>query len=96
MASPVRDVCGIASTNNPADPEQVFFRARMADLGEPGGLDQFGLKLSTGYLVSPRQLGTAKPGAGNVELHDYNPSTMLPPVDEDVQCGGLKFGGKVE
>jgi hypothetical protein len=90
-AAPVRDICGVASTNNPDDPEYVYFRARLMDNGEPGGLDQFGLKLDTGYLVSTRELGTAKPGAGNVHLHDYNPSTILPPVDQAAACGGLRF-----
>ena len=90
-ATPVRDICGIANTNNPADGESVFFRARLRDNGEPGGLDQFGLTLSNGYSVSPRALGTAKPGAGNVQLHDYNPSTLLPPVDQTLACGNLSF-----
>ncbi len=106
VTSPVRDVCGIANTNNPADGDQVFFRARLMDNGEPGGLDQFGLKLSKAdgyggfaqiYQVSPRALGTARPGAGNVQLHDANASTMLPAVlDEYAACGGLSFGTRSE
>ena len=105
VASPVRDVCGLANTNNPNDPAQVWFRARLMDNGEPGGLDQFGLKLSKQvdeggfeafYDVSPRDLGTARPGAGNVQLHDSNPSTMLPAVLEYSACGGLFFGSPPE
>lgn len=88
---PVRDVCGIASTNNPNDPEYVYFRARLMDNGEPGGLDQFGLKLDNGYAVTVRELGTARPGAGNVQLHRPNNSTTLPLVDAATACNGLSF-----
>ena len=103
--TPVRDICGLAKTNNPADPELVWFRVRVMDNGEPGGLDQFGLKLSIQtedgfqpiYEVSPRALGTAKPGAGNVQIHDGNPSTVVPGVpDQYSACGGLSFGGDEE
>ena len=93
--SPVRDVCGIAQTNNPADPEFIYFRARLIDNGEPGGLDQFALKLggtAVPYDVPLLKLGTARPG-GNVQLHSPNPSTVvLPAVDETTACGGLTFG----
>lgn len=92
--SPVRDVCGIAQTNNPADPEFIYFRARLVDNGEPGGLDQFALKLggtAVPYGVPLLRLGTARPG-GNVQLHSPNPSTVvLPAVDEAAACGGLTF-----
>lgn len=94
VTSPVRDVCGIAQTNNPADPEFIYFRARLVDNGEPGGLDQFALKLggtTVPYEVPLLTLGTARPG-GNVQLHSPNPSTVvLPAVDETAACGSLTF-----
>lgn len=97
VESPVRDVCGIAQTNNPADPEFIYFRARLVDNGEPGSNDQFALKLggtASPYEVPLLSLGAARPG-GNVELHSPNPSTVvLPTVDETTACGGLRFGGK--
>lgn len=67
-----RDVCGTAETNLDAEP--VTFVARLVDNGEPGGLDQFGLKLSNSYSVPLLNLGTARPG-GNVQLHRANAST---------------------
>jgi hypothetical protein len=88
---PVRDVCGIASTNHPSDPEYQYFRTRLMDNGEPGGLDQFALKLENGYWLTQRELGTAKPGAGNVRLHAPNDSTTRPLVDVATACGGLTF-----
>jgi hypothetical protein len=95
-SSPIRDVCGIAQTNNPADPEFVYFRARLIDNGEPGSGDQFALKLggtAAPYEVPLSFLGAARPG-GNVQLHSPNPSTVvLPAVDEQTACGGLRFGG---
>jgi hypothetical protein len=93
VLSSVRDVCGIARTNNPDDPEFVYFRARLVDNGEPGGADQFALKLATpsAYSVPLLHLGTARPG-GNVQLHSPNRSTVVfPPVDEAQACGGLTF-----
>jgi hypothetical protein len=106
VESPVRDVCGIAQSNNPLDPETFYFRARLIDNGEPGGpaLDKFGLKLGSGYQLPPAgyvdgtgapsvvlALGTARPG-GNVQLHSPNRSTVvLPYVEEWTACGGLTF-----
>lgn len=100
VESPVRDVCGIAQSNNPLDPETFYFRARLVDNGEPGGpeLDQFALKLGvdSGYEVPLLALGTARPG-GNVQLHSPNRSTVvLPYVDEGAACGYLSFGGAPE
>ncbi len=95
--SPMRDVCGIAQTNNPADPEFIYFRARLVDNGEPGGSDQFALKLggtATPFEVPLLNLGTARPG-GNVQVHSPNPSTVvLPVVDEFTACGGLSFNSR--
>ena len=86
-----RDVCGTAQTNNPYDPETVFFVARLIDNGEPGGLDQFGLKLSNSYAVPVLNLGTARPG-GNVQLHRANASTEQWPTTTFGTCG-ISFDG---
>lgn len=104
--SPVRDICGLARTNKSDDPQPMWFRVRLIDNGEPGSLDQFGIKLAQRtsaegeyptyqetYSVSPRNLSTFKPGAGNVELHDANgPSSVTPFLDDAyAACGGLTF-----
>jgi len=97
MASVVRDVCGVASTNDPNDPEYVYFRARLVDNGEPGGADQFALKwggTAVEHTLPLQQLGTARPG-GNVELHRANNSTALWP-DNPGACGGLTFDAPPE
>ncbi len=97
MTSVVRDVCGIASTNDPNDPEYVYFRARLVDNGEPGGADQFALKLggtAVDHNLPLLQLGTARPG-GNVQLHKANNSTALWP-DNPTECGGLSFDAPPE
>lgn len=106
VESPVRDICGLARTNRNDDPQPVWFRVRLVDNGEPGSLDQFGIKLAARtsaedefptfqeiYEVSPRDLSTFKPGAGNVELHDANGPSSVPPFleDEYAACGGLTF-----
>jgi hypothetical protein len=106
VASPVRDICGLARTNKNDDPQPVWFRVRLVDNGEPGSLDQFGIKLAVRtsaedefpsfqqiYAVTPRDLSTFKPGAGNVELHDANgPSSIAPLLDDEyTACGGLTF-----
>jgi hypothetical protein len=106
VESPVRDICGLARTNRNDDPQPVWFRVRLVDNGEPGSLDQFGIKLAARtsaedefptfqeiYEVSPRDLSTFKPGAGNVELHEANGPSSVPPFleDEYAACGGLTF-----
>lgn len=95
-----RDVCGIAETNTDAGP--VYFVARLIDNGEPGGGDQFGLKLSTNYVLpvvgSPSpvlNLGTARPG-GNVQLHRANASTAEWPATMFGSCNGLSFDNPPE
>jgi hypothetical protein len=109
-SSAVRDVCGIARTNR--DDQAVWFRVRLIDNGEPGSQDQFGIKLARRtsaqgempatfeniYEVLPRALSTLKPGAGNVELHEPNASTVAVPVllDEHEACGGLTFDRREE
>lgn len=83
-----RDICGFARTNAG---ETVRFRVRMEDNGEPGTKDRFGIRLSNGYLVRPRQLANGGPGGGNIQLHKPNPSTTgpTPAPDEATMCGGL-------
>ena len=83
-----REICGLATTNNPSDPSSVFFRVRLIDNGEPGRLDLFGIRLSTGYHVTTRLLSDLKPGGGNIQLHDQNPSTTIAP-GVSAQCWGV-------
>jgi hypothetical protein len=88
--STTRDICGLATTNG-AEPQPVAFRIRLTDNGEPGTADQFGIRLSNGYLVTTRLLNAGLDGGGNVQLHDPNPSTTGPnpsPV-ESTMCGGV-------
>jgi hypothetical protein len=83
-----REICGLATTNNPLDPSPVNFRVRLIDNGEPGKLDLFGIRLSTGYHVTTRLLSDLKPGGGNIQLHDQNPSTTIAP-GVSAQCWGV-------
>jgi hypothetical protein len=89
--SNIREICGLATTNNPSDPQPVMFRVRLTDNGEPGVADQFGIRLSTGYVVTTRFLGAGQHGGGNVQLHEPNPSTTgpNPAPDETMMCGGV-------
>jgi hypothetical protein len=63
----------------------------LEDNGEPGRNDRFGIRLSNGYLVTPRLLNGGGPGGGNVQLHGPNPSTTgpVPAPSEAAMCGGL-------
>jgi hypothetical protein len=84
-----REICGLATTNNPADPSSVPFRVRLTDNGEPGSLDLFGIRLGTGgYHISSRLLSALKPGGGNIQLHDPNPSTTLA-TGTSPECWGV-------
>jgi hypothetical protein len=91
--SNVRDICGIATTN--LDENPVYFRVRMIDNGEPGTLDQFGIRLSNGYDVSPRYLSAGGKGGGDVQLHLPNPSTIAPVVVPTLaeMCHGVQAPG---
>jgi hypothetical protein len=91
QGSNVRDVCGTATTNNPADIQPVYFRIRLVDNGEPGVADLFGIRLSNGYSVTSRLLGRGMHGGGNVQLHGPNPSTAGPdsPPDDSILCNGV-------
>lgn len=86
--SNIRDICGMATTNNPSDGQPVLFRIRLVDNGEPGTADQFGIRLSTGYVVTTRLLNSGMHGGGNVQLHGPNPSTAgpSPSPDELTMC----------
>jgi hypothetical protein len=85
-----RDICGFARTNG-NEPQPVRFRVRMEDNAQPGVLDTFGIRLSNTYHVSPRLLGDAGPGGGNIQLHKPNPSSTAPnpPPSEFEMCGDL-------
>jgi hypothetical protein len=83
-----RDICGWARTNAG---ETVRFRVRMEDNGEPGRNDRFGIRLSNGYLMTPRLLNNGDGGGGNIQLHKPNPSTTppIPAPSEEQMCGDL-------
>jgi len=91
QGSNIRDICGMARTNNPSEPQPVLFRVRLIDNGEPGVADQFGIRLSTGYAVTTRLLNAGMGGGGNVQLHGPNPSTTgpSPAPGEQTMCGGV-------
>jgi hypothetical protein len=84
VEAPVRDVCGIAQTNNPADPEFVYFRARLIDNGEPGGADQFGLLLGPAGGAATYQV----PPAGTLDQYGM-PAFVL-------TLGTARPGGNVQ
>jgi hypothetical protein len=89
----VRDICGIAATNRDSAP--VYFRVRLIDNGEPGTLDQFGIRLSNGYHVSTRLLSAQGKGGGDVQVHLPNNSTIAPDVIPTLaeMCYGLAAPG---
>jgi hypothetical protein len=88
--SNVREICGLARTNA-AEDQPVWFRIRLVDNEELGAADEFGIRLSTGYLVSTRSLNASHPGGGNVQIHESNPSTTAPDPtpDEMTMCNGV-------
>jgi hypothetical protein len=89
--SNIRDVCGMATTNNKAETQPVLFRIRLVDNGEPGVADLFGIRLSNGYVVPTQLLNKGGPGGGNIQLHDPNPSTAgpNPAPNESTMCSGI-------
>jgi hypothetical protein len=89
--SNIRDICGVATTNA-AESQPVMFRVRLIDNGEPGIADQFGIRLSNGYVITTRTLNAGMGGGGNVMLHKPNPSTTgpTPSPTEAAMCGGLE------
>jgi len=75
-----RDICGFARIND--QPEEVMFRVRLVDNGEPGRTDMFGIVIDNWYTagdrfykVTTREL--VNPGGGNVQLHKSNPSNTI-------------------
>ena len=91
-----RDICGWARIND--QPQEVMFRVRLIDNGEPGRTDKFGIVIdnwySAGerfYKVTTREL--KNPGGGNVQLHDGNPSNTISPEYASLQewqmCGDM-------
>ena len=74
-----RDICGFARINDQS--QEVMFRVRLTDNGEPGVNDQFGITVDNWYTsgerfyrVSTRELGDGDGGGGNVQLHKGNRS----------------------
>ncbi len=90
LGSNIRDICGLATTNRD-EPQPVFFHVRVIDNGQPGLSDEFGIRLSNDYVVSMRALNNSRPGGGDVEIHQPNPSTTPPnPLpDESTMCNGV-------
>lgn len=87
-----RDTCGWARTNAG---ERVRFRSREIDNGEGANAackDEFGIRLSNGYVVSTRPLAGGDRGGGNIQYHADNPSTTgpVPEPSEFAMCGGLE------
>ena len=91
-----RDICGFARINDQA--EEVMFRVRVIDNGEPGRTDQFGIVVdnwnSAGerfYKVTTRTLNNK--GGGNIQLHKNNPSNTIDPaylaMQEWQMCGDM-------
>jgi hypothetical protein len=88
--SNVREICGLARTNAD-EPQPVWFRVRLVDNEALGTPDEFGIRLSNGYVVTTRSLNAGGPGGGSVQLHEPNPSTTAPypAPDELAMCNGL-------
>ena len=88
QGSNIRDICGTAGTNA-SEAQPVRCRVRLVD--NTGAPDQFGIRLSNGYLLTTRLLGAGGPGGGKVQLHDPTPSTDAPSPepDMDAMCHGL-------
>lgn len=93
-----RDICGWARIND--QPQEVMFRIRLVDNGEPGVNDTFGIVMdnwySSGerfYRVSSRRLGDGDGGGGNVQLHKGNRSNTADPgffsLREWQMCGDI-------
>ena len=74
-----RDICGFGRIND--QEQEVMFRVRLTDNGEPGVNDLFGITIDNWftsgerfYRVSTRELGDGDGGGGNVQLHKGNRS----------------------
>ena len=93
-----RDICGFARINDQS--QEVMFRVRLVDYGEPGRNDTFGITVdnwhSRGdrfYRVSSRKLANGEGGGGNVQLHRVNNSNTAGPgffqLQEWQMCGDI-------
>ena len=96
-----RDICGFARIND--QPEEVMFRVRLVDNGEPGRTDKFGLVIDNWntagerfYVVTTREL--VNNGGGNVQLHKDNPSNTIGPAYTSLlewqMCGDMANPGR--
>ena len=93
-----RDICGWARIND--QEQEVMFRVRLVDNGEPGRADLFGITVDNHhtagerfYRVSSRLLANGGPGGGNVQLHKGNRSNSIDPgffsLQEWQMCGDM-------
>jgi hypothetical protein len=87
-----REICGLAVD---AAGEDVFFRARLLDMGEPGRDDTFGFAVDNRETAGERFfiVPAAPLVEGNVKLHKTNRSTTidaaLAGLTEFQMCGDL-------
>ena len=93
-----RDICGWARIND--QEQEVMFRVRLVDNGEPGRDDTFGITIDNWYTagerfyrVSSRELAGGEGGGGNVQLHKGNRSNSIDPgffsLQEWQMCGDM-------
>lgn len=97
-APKARDICGWARIND--QEQEVMFRIRLVDNGEPGKNDTFGITIDNWYTsgerfyhVSSRKLAGGEGGGGNVQLHKGNRSNTIDPgyfsLQEWQMCGDM-------
>ena len=94
-----RDICGWARINDQG--QEVMFRMRLVDNGEPGSNDMAGIVIDNWnaperfYVVPTRDIGNPPPkrGGGNVQLHKGNKSNTASPgmlaLREYEMCGDM-------
>lgn len=93
-----RDICGFGIING--QEQEVMFRIRLVDNGEPGRTDTMGIKVDNQYTsgqrfyyVSSRMLNDGDGGGGNIQLHKGNKSNTIDPyyysLREWQMCGDL-------
>ena len=87
-----REICGLAVNQLGED---VFFRARLVDKGEPGRSDAFGIAVDNRVTSGERfyTLPASTLQEGNVKLHKTNRSNAIDPALAGLQswqmCGDL-------
>lgn len=95
-ASPkARDICGFARIND--QPQEVMFRIRVIDNGEPGrsGPDMLGITVDNWFSSGERfyRVTTRGVSGGNLQLHKSNPSNTIAPgffsLQEWQMCGDM-------